>query len=90
MTQGSRLTLRHVQALGVASNSLLLDNGHLEASNRMHAPLVTGNAMTSKHRPGGAGFVAGGSPSSSARLERPACSSDNGSMPGNADKFDVY
>ncbi|MFO1225475.1 MAG: autotransporter-associated beta strand repeat-containing protein [Roseateles sp.] len=91
VTQGSRLTLGHVQALGAASNSLLLDNGHLEASNRMAAPLVIGNAMNLSIGPGGAGFVAGGQ---SIVIERALSgplklSIQGGSMPGNADKFDV-
>lgn len=60
VTNGSRLTLGHVDALGAAANGLLLDNGTLQASNRLAAPLVIGTGMNLQIGPGGAGFAADG------------------------------
>lgn len=60
VTQGSRLTVGHVDALGAASNLLRLDNGSLEASGALAAPLVISAATPLQIGPGGAGFVAGG------------------------------
>ena len=57
-------TLGHVQALGAASNSLLLDNGHPKPATAWprHRDWQRDEPQ---HRPGGAGFVAAASPSSS-------------------------
>nr|WP_255719299.1 autotransporter-associated beta strand repeat-containing protein [Pelomonas sp. P8] len=60
VTNGSRLTAGHVDALGAATNALRLDNGTLEASGRLAAPLVIGNAANLQIGTGGAGFLAGG------------------------------
>jgi len=60
VSQGSRLTLGHVDALGAPGNLLRLDGGALEASNRLAAPLVINAATNLQIGPGGAGFVAGG------------------------------
>lgn len=60
VTQGSRLTLGHADALGAAGNLLVLDNGSLEASGRLAAPLVLSAATNLQIGPGGAGFIAGG------------------------------
>lgn len=60
VSHGSRLTVGHVEALGAATNRLTLDNGALEASNRLAAPLVITDAMNLQIGTGGAGFVAGG------------------------------
>ncbi|MEO3690707.1 beta strand repeat-containing protein [Roseateles paludis] len=91
VAHGSRLTLGHAQALGAAGNALLIDNGNLEATSRMAAPLVISNAMNLSIGPGGAGFVAGGQ---SIVIERAlsgplALKIQGGSMPGSSDKFDV-
>ncbi|MFG6467222.1 beta strand repeat-containing protein [Roseateles sp. BYS87W] len=92
VTQGSRLTVGHENALGAASNLLRLDNGSLEASNRLAAPLVISNAMNLQIGPGGAGLVAGGQ---SIVVERAltgtlALNVQGGSRPGDGgDKFDV-
>lgn len=91
VSHGSRLTVGHVDALGAAGNLLRLDNGTLEASNRLAAPLVITDAMNLQIGAGGAGFVAGGQ---SIVVERAltgalALSIQGGSMPGSSDKFDV-
>ncbi|MFG6440162.1 autotransporter-associated beta strand repeat-containing protein [Pelomonas margarita] len=92
VTNGSRLTVGHVDALGAAGNLIRLDNGSLEASNRLAAPLVISNATTLQIGTGGAGFVAGGQ---SVVIERTLTGPltlriQGGSLPGNGgDKFDV-
>lgn len=92
VTNGSRLTLGHVDALGAAGNAIRLDNGALEASNRLAAPLVIGAATNLQIGPGGAGFVAGGQ---SIVIERTlsgplALRIQGGSLPGSGTgPFDV-
>ncbi|MCY4745757.1 autotransporter-associated beta strand repeat-containing protein [Pelomonas sp. UHG3] len=89
---GSRLTVGHVDALGAAANLIRLDNGSLEATSRLAAPLVISNATNLQIGTGGAGFVAGGQ---SVVIERTltgplALRIQGGSLPGNGgDKFDV-
>ena len=60
VTNGSRLTVGHVDALGATGNLLRLDGGTLEASGRLAAPLVISAATALQIGPGGAGFMAGG------------------------------
>lgn len=60
VTNGSRLTVGHVDALGAAGNVIRLDNGTLEATNRLATPLVITAATNLQIGTGGAGFVAGG------------------------------
>ena len=60
VSHGSQLTLGHVDALGSATPLLVLDNGTLQASNRLAAPLVISAATNLQIGAGGAGFVAGG------------------------------
>jgi autotransporter-associated beta strand protein len=60
VSEGSQLTLGHVDALGATTNLLVLDNGSLLASNRLAAPLVISAATNLQIGPGGAGFVASG------------------------------
>jgi autotransporter-associated beta strand protein len=91
VSQGSRLTVGDVDALGAAGNLLRLDNGTLEAGNRLAAPLVITDAMNLQIGAGGAGFVSGGQ---SVVIERAltgalALSLQGGSMPGSSDKYDV-
>lgn len=91
VTNGSRLTVGHVDALGAVTNLLTLDNGTLEASNRLAAPLVISDAMNLQIGTGGAGFVAGGQ---SIVIERTlagplALNIQGGSLPGRSDKYDV-
>ncbi|MCF8206801.1 MAG: autotransporter-associated beta strand repeat-containing protein [Methylotenera sp.] len=92
VTQGSRLTIGHADALGNAGNLLTLDNGALEASNRLTAPVVISAATPLQIGAGGAGFVAGGQ---SIVIERAltgplTLSIQGGSRPGDSgDKFDV-
>lgn len=91
VSHGSRLTVGHVAALGAASNRLTLDQGTLEASNRLAAPLVISDGMNLQIGAGGAGFVAGGQ---SIVIERAmsgplALSIQGGSMPWSSEKIDV-
>lgn len=92
ITNGSRLTVGHVDALGAAANLIRLDNGSLEATSRLAAPLVISNATNLQIGTGGAGFVAGGQ---SVVIERTltgplALRIQGGSLPGNGgNKFDV-
>lgn len=91
VTNGSRLTVGHVDALGAAGNLIRLDNGSLEASNRLAGPLVIGNATNLQIGAGGAGFVAGGQ---SVVIERTltgplALSIQGSSLPGSSEKYDV-
>lgn len=92
VTQGSRLTLGHVDALGAAGNLIRLDNGTLAASGRLSAPLVIGNATNLQIGAGGAGFAADGQ---SLVIERTlsgplALRFQGGSRPGDSGaKFDV-
>lgn len=60
VTNGSRLTLGHADALGAATNLLRLDDGTLEASARLASPLVIGATTSLQIGTGGAGFLAGG------------------------------
>jgi fibronectin-binding autotransporter adhesin len=91
VSHGSRLAVGHVDALGAVGNLLRLDNGTLEATNRLAAPLVITDAMNLQIGAGGAGFVAGGQ---SIVIERTlagplALSIQGGSMPGSSEKIDV-
>lgn len=92
VTQASRLTLGHVDALGAAGNLIRLDNGTLAASGRLNAPLVIGNATNLQIGAGGAGFAADGQ---SLIVERTltgplALRFQGGSRPGDSGgKFDV-
>lgn len=91
VTNGSRLSVGHVDALGAAGNLLRLDKGTLEASSRLAAPLVITGATNLQIGTGGAGFMAGGQ---SIVIERTlsgplALSIQGGSLPGSTDKFDV-
>lgn len=89
---GRRLTLGHVDALGAAGNLLRLDNGTLETSGRLTAPLVISNATNLQIGAGGAGFMASGQ---SLIIERAltgplALRLQGGSRPGDGgDKYDV-
>ena len=60
VTNGSRLAVGHANALGAAGNLIRLDNGTLEASGTMTAPLVISDATRLQIGAGGAGFVANG------------------------------
>ncbi|MFG6430133.1 beta strand repeat-containing protein [Roseateles sp. LYH14W] len=89
---GSRLTLGHAQALGAAGNLILLDNGALEVTNRLAAPLVITAATQLQIGTGGAGFVANGQSIivESAMTGSAPLRIQGGSMPGDGgDKFDV-
>ncbi|MFG6463427.1 beta strand repeat-containing protein [Roseateles sp. DXS20W] len=91
VTNGSRLTVGHVDALGAVGNLIRLDNGSLEASNRLAGPLVIGNAAHLQIGAGGAGFVAGGQ---SVVIERTLTGPlvlriQGGSLPGSGEKYDV-
>lgn len=91
VSHGSRLTVGHVDALGAAGNLLRLDNGTLEASNRLAAPLLISAATNLQIGSGGAGFMAGGQ---SIVIERAltgplALSIQGGSLPGGSEKIDV-
>jgi autotransporter-associated beta strand protein len=60
VTNGSRLSLGHADALGATGNLIRLDNGTLEAIRRLAAPLVISAATQLQIGPGGAGFLANG------------------------------
>jgi autotransporter-associated beta strand protein len=60
VTNGSRLTVGHADALGAAGNLIGLDNGTLAASSRLSAPLVISAATHLQIGAGGAGFAADG------------------------------
>ncbi|MCX2864047.1 autotransporter-associated beta strand repeat-containing protein [Paucibacter sp. PLA-PC-4] len=91
VTNGSRLTLNHAQALGAAGNLILLDNGSLEVTNRLAVPLVITAATNLQIGPGGAGFVANGQSIivQSALGGGAPLRIQGGSLPGSTDKFDV-
>ena len=92
VTNGSRLTVGHADALGAAGNLIRLDNGTLEASGPMTGPLVISNATNLQIGAGGAGFVANGQ---SIVIERALTGPltlriQGGSRPGDSgDKLDV-
>ena len=92
VTQGSRLTLGHAQALGAPGNMVRLDNGTLMTSAALATPLVISEITHLQIDTGGAGFVAQGQ---SLVIERALTGSaplkiEGGSLPGSGgEKFDV-
>ena len=92
VTNGSRLTVGHAQALGAADNLIRLDQGTLATSSQMTAPLVISDATNLQIGAGGAGFLAYGQ---SLIIDRAltgplALRIQRGSRPGEgAEKFDV-
>ena len=89
VTQGSRLSVGHVDALGSAS--LLLDNGTLAAGGGLGAPLVISDATALQIGPGGAGLLSDGQ---SLVIERTLTGPltlriQGGSRPGDGTAFDI-
>ena len=89
---GAVLTVAHAGALGAAGNTLVLDNGTLQAISSLAAPLVVADSMALQIGAGGARFSANGQ---SILIERALSSSaplriEGGSRHGDpGPKFDV-
>ena len=58
ITQGSRVSMKSVAAFGAAGNSVLLDNGGIEADSQATGPVVISTAFPLTIGPGGASFGA--------------------------------
>ena len=60
ITQGNRVTMTSTAAFGAAGNSVLLDNGGIEADSQAPGPVVISTALPLTIGPGGASFGANG------------------------------
>ena len=58
ITQGSRVSMKSVAAFGAAGNSVLLDNGGIQADSQATGPVVISTAFPLTIGPGGASFGA--------------------------------